>query len=47
MFIAALFKIAKTGNNLDAPQQKNRQGKYGIFTQWIITQLLKKNETHR
>jgi hypothetical protein len=42
MFIAALFIIAKTGMNPDAPQQRNGYRKCGTFTQWSTTQLLKR-----
>jgi hypothetical protein len=41
MFITALFIIAEAGENLDVPQQRNRYRKYGTFTQWSTTQLLK------
>ena len=41
MFIAALFIIARAGKNPDVPQQKNGYRKYGTFTQWSTTQLLK------
>lgn len=40
MFIALLFKI-ETGNSLDDPQMKNRERKWGTFTQCNITRLLK------
>lgn len=33
MFIAALFTIAKGGNNLNVPQLRNGYIKYGIFIQ--------------
>jgi hypothetical protein len=39
MFIAALFTIDRSWNNV--PQQRIRCSKYGIFTQWGTTQLLK------
>jgi hypothetical protein len=41
MFIAALFIIARAGKNPDVPQQRNGYRKYGTFTQWSTTQLLK------
>jgi hypothetical protein len=34
MFIAALFTIAKYGNNQDAPLLTNGSRKCGIYTQW-------------
>jgi hypothetical protein len=40
MFIAALFIIVRSWKT-DAPQQKNGYRKYGTFTQWSTTQLLK------
>jgi hypothetical protein len=45
MFIAAIFIIAKAGNNPDVPQQRNGYRKRGIFTQWSTTQLFKKKMT--
>lgn len=45
MFIAVLF-IIETGNNLDAPQLKNRERKQGTFTQCNITRLLKEITSH-
>jgi hypothetical protein len=39
MFIEALFPEA--GKNPDVPQQKNGYRKYGSFTQWNISQLLR------
>jgi hypothetical protein len=36
MFIAALFTIAKFGNNQDAPLLTNGSKKYGICTQWNL-----------
>jgi hypothetical protein len=42
MFIAALFIIARSCKNPDAPQQRNGYKKYGTFTQWSTTQLLKR-----
>jgi hypothetical protein len=39
MFIAALFIIAR--NTPDVPQQRNGYIKYGTFTQWSTTQLIK------
>jgi hypothetical protein len=42
MFIAALFIIARSWKNPDAPQQRNGYRKCGTFTQWNTTQLLKK-----
>ena len=44
MFITALFIIARSWKNPDAPQQRNGCRKYGTFTQWSTTQLLKNNE---
>jgi hypothetical protein len=44
MFIAALFIIARSWKNPDAPQQRNGYRKRGTFTQWNTTQLFKKNE---
>jgi hypothetical protein len=41
MFIAALFTIARSWKHPDVPQQRNRYGKCGTFTQWSTTQLLK------
>ena len=41
MFIAALFIIARSWKNPDAPQQRNGYRKCGTFTQWSTTQLLK------
>jgi hypothetical protein len=41
MFIAAIFLIARTGNNSDDPHQRNRYRKYCTFTQRSTTQLLK------
>jgi hypothetical protein len=38
MFIAALFTIAKYGNNQDAPLLMNGLRKCGIYTQWNFTQ---------
>jgi hypothetical protein len=38
VFIAALFVIARAGNNPDAPQEKNVYRKCGSFTQWNTTQ---------
>jgi hypothetical protein len=34
VFIAALFMIARSWNNLDVPRQKNGNRKCGSFTQW-------------
>jgi hypothetical protein len=41
MFIVALFVIARAGNNPDVLRQKNGCRKYGSFTQWNSTQLLR------
>jgi hypothetical protein len=40
VFIAALFVIARTGNNLDISQVENGNRKCGSFIQWNIIQLL-------
>jgi hypothetical protein len=42
MFIAALFIIARSWKDPDVPQQRNGYRKYGTFTQWNTTQLLKR-----
>jgi hypothetical protein len=42
MFIAALFIIARSWKNQDAPQQRNGYKNCGIFTQLSTTQLLKR-----
>jgi hypothetical protein len=42
MFIAALFIIARIWKNPDAPQQRNGYRKFGTFTPWSTTQLLKR-----
>jgi hypothetical protein len=42
MFIAALFIIARSWKNPDAPQQRNGYRKCGTFRQWSTTQLLKR-----
>jgi hypothetical protein len=42
MFIAALFIIARSWKNPDAPQQRSGYKKCGTFTQWSTTQLLKR-----
>ena len=42
MFIAALFIIARSWKDPDAPQQRNGYRKCGTFTQWSTTQLLKR-----
>jgi hypothetical protein len=42
MFVAALFRIAEAGKNLDVPQQRNGYRKCGTFTQWSTTLLLKR-----
>jgi hypothetical protein len=47
MFIAALFIIARSWKNLDAPQQRNGYRKCGTFTQWNTTQQLKMHEILR
>jgi hypothetical protein len=39
MFIAALFKIARTGKNPDIPQQRNGCRKCCAFTQWSISAI--------
>ena len=39
MFTAALFTIAKTGNNPDAHYQMNRQTKYGIYIHCVCVCL--------
>ena len=41
MFIAALFVIKNTRNNLDVSQLKNEYRKCGISTQWNTTQPFK------
>jgi hypothetical protein len=41
IFIAALFIIARRGNNPDVSQPKNGYIKCGSVTQWNIIQLLK------
>jgi hypothetical protein len=38
MFIAALFTVAKYGNNQDAPPLTNGLRKCGIYTQWNFIQ---------
>jgi hypothetical protein len=40
MFIAALFVIARSWKEPDAPQQRNGYRKCGTFTQWSTMQLL-------
>jgi hypothetical protein len=42
MFIAALFIIARSWKEPDAPLQRNGYRKCGTFTQWSTTQLLKR-----
>jgi hypothetical protein len=41
MFIAAIFIIGRNWKNPEVPQQRNAYRKYGTFTQWNTTQLLK------
>ena len=41
MFIAAIFVIARTWKQPRCPRQKNGYRKYGSFTQWNTTQLLR------
>jgi hypothetical protein len=41
MFIAALFRIARSWKNPHSPQQRNGYKKCGTFTQWNTTQQLK------
>jgi hypothetical protein len=42
MLISALFILSEIGNNTDVPQLKNGYRKSDSFTQWINSQLLKK-----
>jgi hypothetical protein len=42
MFIAALFIIARSWKEYRCPSKRNRYRKYGTFTQWSTTQLLKR-----
>ena len=42
MFIAALFIIARYGSNLDVHQQMNGSESCSTYTQWSITQPLKR-----
>ena len=39
MFIAALFTIARHGNNLNVHRQMNGKRRCGTYTQWNVTQL--------
>jgi hypothetical protein len=41
MFIAALFIIPEAENNIYVLQQRNEYKKYGTFTQWSTTRILK------
>jgi hypothetical protein len=41
MFITALFTIARSWKNSNAPQQRNGHKKCGAFTQWSTIQPLK------
>jgi hypothetical protein len=36
-----IYNKLEAGNNPDIPQQKNEYRKFGTFTQWGSTQLLK------
>jgi hypothetical protein len=42
MFIAALFIIARSWKESNVTQQRNAHRKFGTFTQWSTTQLLKR-----
>ena len=42
VFIAALFIIARTWNNLDVHQQINGSESCGTYTQWSVTQPFKR-----